>query len=88
MMSKLFAARLARDGIGVFEIRPGIIETDMTAAVKDKYDRLIDGGLVPSGRWGQPSDIGRMVRAIATGELAYATGAVIPVDGGLSIQRL
>ncbi len=88
MMSKLFAARLASDGIGVFELRPGIIETDMTAAVRDRYDDRIGEGLVPARRWGQPKDIGRIVRALAGGQMAYATGSVIPVDGGLSIQRL
>lgn len=88
MMSRLYAARLAEDGIGVFELRPGIIETDMTAAVRDRYDGLINNGLVPARRWGQPADIGCVVQALASGQMAYATGAVIPVDGGLSIQRL
>ena len=88
MMSQLYAARLAAEGIGVFEIRPGIIQTDMTAAVHDRYDTLINDGLVPARRWGQPADIGNVVRALASGQMAYATGAVIPVDGGLSIQRL
>ena len=88
MMASLFAARLASDGIGVFELRPGIIETDMTAAVHDRYDAQIAEGLVPARRWGQPADIGTIVRALVTGDMAYATGAVIPVDGGLSIQRL
>ena len=88
MMSQLYAARLAEEGIGVFEIRPGIIQTDMTAAVHDRYDTLINDGLVPARRWGQPADIGNVVRALASGQMAYATGAVIPVDGGLSIQRL
>ena len=88
MMAKLFAARLAEANIGVFELRPGIIETDMTAAVRDKYDARIADGLVPAKRWGQPADIGAVIRSIAQGDLAYATGAVIPVDGGLSIHRL
>lgn len=88
MMAKLFAARLAHQGIGVFELRPGIIETDMTAGVRGKYDALIEEGLVPARRWGQATDIGAVTQAIASGQLAYATGAVIPVDGGLSIQRL
>ena len=88
MMAQLFAVRLAPHGIGVFEIRPGIIETGMTAAVKDKYTDRIEGGLVPAARWGQPSDIGTVVLPLVLGEMAFATGAVIPVDGGLSIPRL
>lgn len=88
MMARLFATRLADAGIGVFELRPGIIDTDMTAAVRDRYDTRIADGLVPGKRWGQPSDIGTVVSSIAQGHLAYATGAVIPIDGGLSIPRL
>lgn len=88
MMTALFAARLAPLGIGVFELRPGIIETEMTAGVKDKYTQRIEAGLVPAGRWGQPVDVGRVIVPIATGQMAFATGTVIPVDGGLSIPRL
>jgi NAD(P)-dependent dehydrogenase (short-subunit alcohol dehydrogenase family) len=88
MMAQLFAARLAADGIGVFELRPGIIATDMTAGVRDKYNARIEGGLVPAGRWGEPRDVGQIIVPIATGQMAFATGAVIPVDGGLSIPRL
>lgn len=88
MMAELFAVRLAPLGIGVFELRPGIIETGMTAGVKDKYTARIEGGLVPAGRWGQPADIGSVVVPLATGQMAFANGAVIPVDGGLSISRL
>lgn len=88
MMARLFAARLAADGIGVFEIRPGIVDTDMTAAVHDAYDERIAAGLVPARRWGQPKDIGGVVRALVSGDFAFATGAVIPVDGGLSLARL
>jgi NAD(P)-dependent dehydrogenase (short-subunit alcohol dehydrogenase family) len=88
MMAELFAVRLAGEGIGVFELRPGIIETEMTAGVKDKYTARIEGGLVPAGRWGQPSDIADIVVPMATGRMAFANGAVIPVDGGLSIPRL
>jgi NAD(P)-dependent dehydrogenase (short-subunit alcohol dehydrogenase family) len=88
MAAQTLALRLAPHGIGVFELRPGIIETGMTAGVKDKYTARIEGGLVPAGRWGQPSDIGQAVIPIVTGQLAFATGAVIPVDGGLSIERL
>lgn len=88
MMSKLFAVRLAPHDIGVFELRPGIIATELTAGVKDKYTARITGGLVPAVRWGQPQDIGQIVVPLATGQMQFATGAVIPVDGGLSIARL
>lgn len=88
MMAQLFAARLAPDGIGVFELRPGIIETAMTAGVKDKYTPRIEGGLVPAARWGVPEDIGSIVVPLAEGQMAFANGAVIPIDGGLSIPRL
>jgi NAD(P)-dependent dehydrogenase (short-subunit alcohol dehydrogenase family) len=88
MMAQLFAVRMAPLGIGVFEVRPGIIATEMTAGVTDKYTALIEGGLVPAGRWGQPVDIGQVMVPLATGAMAFATGAVIPVDGGLSIARL
>jgi NAD(P)-dependent dehydrogenase (short-subunit alcohol dehydrogenase family) len=88
MTVKLFATRLAADGIPVYEVRPGIIATDMTAAVKDVYDARIADGLVPARRWGQPEDVGRVVAALARGDLPYATGSVIDVDGGLSLPRL
>ena len=88
MAAQSLALRLAPVGIGVFELRPGIIETGMTAGVKDKYTARIEGGLVPAARWGQPDDIGAAVVPLVTGQLAFATGAVIPVDGGLSIERL
>lgn len=88
MMAELFALRLAPHGIGVFELRPGIIETEMTAGVKDKYTARIEGGLVPALRWGQPADIGSVVVPLAEGRFAFANGAVIPVDGGLSLARL
>ncbi len=88
MMAELFAVRLAPHGIGVFEIRPGIIETGMTAGVKDKYTARIEGGLVPAARWGQPADIGSTILPIAEGQMAFATGSCIAVDGGLSIPRL
>lgn len=88
MMAALFAVRLAPEGIGVFELRPGIIETAMTAGVKDSYTPRIEGGLVPAGRWGRPADVGAAVLPLLRGEMAFATGAVIPVDGGLSIARL
>ena len=88
MAVRLFAARLAPDGIPVYEVRPGIIATDMTAGVKDVYDRRIADGLVPERRWGQPDDVGRVVAALVRGDLPYATGTVIHVDGGLSVPRL
>ncbi len=88
MAARLFAHALAPDGIPVYEIRPGIILTDMTAAVKGKYDALIAGGLVPQGRWGLPGDVGRAVAALARGDFAFSTGAVIEVSGGMDIRRL
>jgi len=88
MMSNLFALRLAPHGIGVFELRPGIIATDMTAGVREKYDARIKDGLVPAARWGEPKDIGQIVVPLATGQMQFANGAVIPVDGGLQIPRL
>lgn len=88
MMTKLFAVRLAPYGIGVFEVRPGIIATDMTAKVKERYDQLFAQGLTPIARWGTPEDVGKVVALLATGELPYSTGEVINVDGGFHIQRL
>lgn len=88
MMTQLFAARLAEHNINVYEIRPGIIETDMTAGVKDKYDKLIGGGLTPIRRWGQPEDIGKAVAMIARGDLPFSTGEVINVDGGFHMKTL
>lgn len=86
--SQGLALRLADTGISVFEIRPGIIRSDMTAGVSAKYDTLIEGGLVPMKRWGEPEDIGSAAAALATGKFAFATGSVIHLDGGLSIGRL
>lgn len=88
MATRLWATRLAEFGIGVYEVRPGIISSDMTAGVKAKYDTLIEAGLLLEKRWGQPSDVGKAVRVLATGALPYATGAVIVVDGGLTVERL
>ncbi len=88
MAARLFAARLAADGIPVYEVRPGIIATDMTASVRDQYDRRIADGLVPEGRWGRADDVGRAVAALVCGDVPYATGTIINVDGGLSIPRL
>lgn len=80
--------RLADAGIDVFEIRPGIIRSDMTAKVQEKYDRLIADGLVPAGRWGEPDDIGRIAAALAGGSFGFATGSIIKADGALSVARL
>ena len=88
MITKLFADRLAGEGITVNEICPGIIETGMTAAVKEKYDNLIAGGLVPMGRWGQPEDIARAVVALCDGTLGYTTGVSLIMDGGMHIRKL
>ena len=88
MMAQLFAVRLASAGIGVFELRPGIIQTPMTAGVADKYTARIEGGLVPAARWGHPADIAEVVIPLAQGQMRFANGAIIPVDGGLSIPRL
>jgi len=89
MMTLLFADQLAPHGIGVYEIRPGIIQTDLTSVVKEKYDRLIfDEGLTPIRRWGQPEDIGLAVLAIAEGRLPFSTGQIINVDGGFHMHRL
>ncbi|WP_171209641.1 MULTISPECIES: 3-ketoacyl-ACP reductase [unclassified Ruegeria] len=88
MMAQLFAVRLAAEGIGVFELRPGIIATEMTAGVRDKYTDRIEGGLVPAARWGEPEDIGSVVVPLVQGHMHFANGAAIPVDGGLSISRL
>jgi 3-oxoacyl-[acyl-carrier protein] reductase len=88
MMTKLFAARLAEHGIFVFEVRPGVIATDMTAGVQEKYDRLIAEGAWPIRRWGYPEDIGRAVAAISRGDLPFATGEVINIDGGFHLRTL
>ena len=88
MMTALYADRLAESGIGVFEIRPGIIATDMTSTVKEKYDKLIADGLTPIKRWGLPEDIARAIGAIAEGRLDFSTGQVINVDGGFHLRRL
>ena len=88
MAAQLYASRLAADGIGVFEVRPGIIETDMVAAVLDKYKRLAQEGLLPQGRLGRPGDVARVVRAIADGTLDYSAGQVIDVDGGFRLRTL
>ncbi len=88
MLTKLFAARLADEGIAVFEIRPGIIVTDMTSAVQEKYDGLIADGLLPIKRWGTPADVAAAVAALVTGSFPYSTGDVFNVDGGFHLRRL
>jgi NAD(P)-dependent dehydrogenase (short-subunit alcohol dehydrogenase family) len=88
MMTKLFAARLGEVDIPVYEIRPGIIETDMTSGVKEKYDKLIAGGLTVEKRWGTPADIGSIALALAEGSIPYSTGQVIHADGGMGVLRL
>jgi NAD(P)-dependent dehydrogenase (short-subunit alcohol dehydrogenase family) len=88
MASQLWATRLAAEGVQVLELRPGIMATDMTAGVKDKYDPLIAGGLVPQRRWGVAEDVGRAVRAILAGQFPFTTGEVIHIDGGFHLRRL
>ena len=89
MMTQLYAARLAGHGINVYEIRPGVIETDMTGPVKEKYDKLIfEQDLTPIRRWGKPEDVAAAVRAVASNLLPFSTGEVINVDGGFHLRRL
>jgi 3-oxoacyl-[acyl-carrier protein] reductase len=88
MATQLFAVRLGEYNIPVFEVRPGVIRTDMTAGVKEKYDRLIDEGLCVQKRWGEPEDVGKVVASLAQGAFMYSTGQVIMVDGGMTIPRL
>lgn len=87
MWSRGLAVRFAKEGIGVFEVRPGIVRSDMTAQVTEKYDRLIAEGLVPAGRWGEGEDVAKVVASLASGAFAYATGSVVDVGGGLNISR-
>jgi NAD(P)-dependent dehydrogenase (short-subunit alcohol dehydrogenase family) len=88
MVTKLWASRLATSGVQVFEIRPGIMATDMTSGVKEKYDKLIAEGLVPQQRWGTGEDVGRAVTALLSGAFPFSTGDVFNVDGGMHLQRL
>ncbi len=88
MATQLFAVRLGEFNIPVFEVRPGIIETDMTAGVQDKYNKLIEEGLCVQKRWGEPEDVGKAVASLAKGDFMYSTGQVIMVDGGMTIPRL
>jgi len=88
MMTALYAARLAEYGVNVYEVRPGVIATDMTEGVKEKYDRMIEQGAWPIRRWGRPEDVGRAVAAIARGDFPYSTGEVINIDGGFHLRTL
>jgi NAD(P)-dependent dehydrogenase (short-subunit alcohol dehydrogenase family) len=88
MATQLWAARLAEFGVDVYEVRPGVVATDMTSGVKEKYDKLIAEGLTVEKRWGTPDDVGRAVAILARGELPYATGQVLNIDGGMTVQRL
>ena len=88
MVTQLFAARLGEFDLPVYEVRPGVIATDMTAGVKEKYDKLFAEGLTVQKRWGLPEDIGKVVASLARGDMPYSTGSVIMVDGGLTLQRL
>jgi NAD(P)-dependent dehydrogenase (short-subunit alcohol dehydrogenase family) len=88
MATQLWAARLAPEGIVVYEVRPGVVATDMTAGVTEKYDALLAGGLAPMPRWGKPADVGGAVRMLVRGEAPYSTGEVFHVDGGMHIARL
>ncbi len=88
MTVKLFADRLAKEGIWVFELQPGVIATDMTSGVKEKYDKLIGEGIIPQSRWGTPEDIGKAVRALAQGYFDFSTGSAIEIGGGFGIRRL
>ncbi len=88
MVTKLFAVRLAESGVSVFEIRPGIIDTDMTRVVKNKYEKMIAEGITPIRRMGKPEDIAKCIRGIAAGDMDYCTGTVIECDGGFSVRTL
>jgi NAD(P)-dependent dehydrogenase (short-subunit alcohol dehydrogenase family) len=88
MASQLWSVRLAGDGVQVYEVRPGVMKTDMTAKVTDKYDKLIAEGLVPQLRWGTPEDLGLSVAALCRGDFPFSTGAVIDIDGGFQLRRL
>jgi len=88
MATTVFADRLSREDILVFEVRPGVIQTDMTAKIKDKYDKLISEGLVPQKRWGLPEEIGKAVASLAGGDWNFSTGMVFEISGGLNIRKL
>jgi 3-oxoacyl-[acyl-carrier protein] reductase len=88
MMTALYATRLAEYGIRVYEIRPGVIATDMTGGVRPKYDKMIEDGAWPIRRWGEPSDVGRAVASLARGDFPFSTGEVFNVDGGFHLRTL
>jgi len=88
MASQVFADRLSEDGILVYEVRPGLIQTDMTARVKDKYDKMIAEGVIPQKRWGQPEDISKAIASLARGDWDFSTGAIFEASGGLNIRSL
>ena len=88
MAAQLWAARLAAEGIQVMELRPGIMATDMTSGVKEKYDKLLADGIVPQKRWGEPSDVGLAVESILAGHFPFSTGDVVNIDGGFHLRRL
>jgi len=88
MASRLWAVRLAEYGINVYDVRPGVIRSDMTSDVEEKYDRLIEEGLIPLARWGNPEDVGKVVAMLARGDMQYSTGQVLMVDGGMTLSRL
>jgi NAD(P)-dependent dehydrogenase (short-subunit alcohol dehydrogenase family) len=88
MAAKLWAARLAPEGISVYELRPGIMATDMTSGVKAKYDALLEQGIVPQKRWGTPKDVGLAAKALLAGDFPFSAGSVINVDGGFHMSRL
>jgi NAD(P)-dependent dehydrogenase (short-subunit alcohol dehydrogenase family) len=88
MATQLWAARLGQFDLPVYEVRPGVIHSDMTAGVTAKYDKLLAAGLAPQARWGEPDDVGRAVAALVRGDFPYSTGAVITIDGGLTVPRL
>jgi NAD(P)-dependent dehydrogenase (short-subunit alcohol dehydrogenase family) len=88
MMTKLWSVRLSEFDIPVYEVRPGVIRTDMTSGVEEKYDRLIEEGLMLQDRWGEPEDVGKAAAMLARGDLSYSTGQVLMVDGGMTVDRL
>lgn len=88
MLTTLYADRLAGEGIYVYEVRPGVVATELTAVVKDKYDKLFEEGVFPISRWGQPEDVAQAVSAFCSGKFAYSTGNYVDIDGGFHIQRL
>ncbi len=88
MAALIFADRLAEEGINVYEVRPGLIETDMIARVKDKYDKLIAEGLIPQKRWGKPEDVAKAVASLARGDWHFSTGTIFEISGGMNIKSL